>query len=308
MTDIPQMPNNASNYYRKALNELSNNNYTLAIDYLEKSYELEADLEAFEELVKIFIHKNMNEKLKKLWILSGYSLEAIAKSTSLIILYAESLKQFEFSEEALLKLYQIRDKTTSSKAIETINTAIQTIDQSIILMKKIKHTNNSNYNYINDLLAMTPLTLLTHLKAIYKLPLSDTKNILLTLLADDELINYIKSDIIHYLIYQGYNNQVKIQWFHQERTIDIALLKPYNQSEFYINGIKYIQMIKEKENPHLIDELIQLFTLHTMVCFPFLKESLINAENWLAALDDTNLSSSAHYHQLANQELDALFY
>lgn len=306
MTDITPMPNNASSYYRKALNELSNNNYPLAIDYLEKSFNLDKELDSFEELVKIYIQRNMNDKLKQLWQDAEFTEEEISNSSLLTILYAQSLQQFEFSEEILLKLYQLRDKTQSAKAVEAINSAIQTIDNSIILMKRIRH--NQDASFTQDIIKLSPLDLLGQLKLIYKLPLKETQSILMDLLMTKNVLNYIKSDILHYFIYQEVQDEIQFTWFNENKQARISDLEAYNQTHFYKQAVAFLRQAQEKENPHLTDEFIQLFTLHSMVCYPYLEETLISGEDWLASLENPDQSEIGYYINLANEELNQIFY
>lgn len=319
MSDIPQMPNNAESYYRKALNELSHNNFTKAIHFLEESYQIDNNLEAFEELIKTFIMTNNELKLKQLWDESKFSFNNITTSNKLSMLYAQSLPSISLSEDSLLKLYQLKDKNPSHIVHKEVNKAIATVDEALIIFKQLDQNKSAHEidKLVHRLLNYEPFIILEKLKVIYKLPFNLSEPLLLSLLQKDSLLNYIKSDIMHFFLYSHYNKEAEISWFGKKYHVSFDDLKPYNEIPLYQIGIQYINDYMSKENPHLIYELVQLFTLHTMVLYPFVEKTMPAAEQWLKIVnqlpeiildsDSTEFKHTLKYIELANDELNNLF-
>lgn len=319
MTDITPMPNNAENYYRKAINALENNQFNEAIHYLENSYNLESNPQVFTELVKLYIAFNKQEQLTKLWEQDQFTLDFISQSAELTSLYAQSLPVISPTSESLNKLYQLRDLIQSSTATTELNKAIATISDLLNVKQEINAltTDERVETYAQQLLEKSYFEVLSKLKLIYQTDLDKNLPLLKALLNDDTLLNFIKNDILHYIIINSESVDIDYTWLNVERHIQTDQLKPYTSTQFYLKGTRIIEDYFSQTDPHFAKQVLELFNLHAMVFYPFYNDAISDPQKWLNYtllqfglendMIDILTEQEKEYYQLAQDELAQLF-
>ena len=319
MTDITPMPNNAENYYRKASNALENNQFNKAIRYLENSYDLESNPLVFTELVKLYIAFNKQEQLTKLWEQDQFTLDFISQSSELTSLYAQSLPIMSPTSESLNKLYQLRDSIQSSTATSELNKAITIISDLLKVKQEINAltTEERIEIYAKQLLEKSYFEVLSKLKLVYKTDLDNNLPLLKVLLNDDNLLNFIKNDILHYIIINGESLDLDYTWLNVEKHIQTKQLKPYTSMDFYHKGTRIIEDYFSQTDPHFANQILELFNLHAMVFYPFYDDAISDPQKWLNytllqfglenEMIDILTEQEKEYYQLAQDELAQLF-
>lgn len=322
MTDITPMPNNAENYYRKAINALENNNFSKGIHFLEMSYSIDPTPSVFSELVKLYIMLNRKNDLKQIWNNDLYSFDHISQSNMYSILFAQSVPIMNPVSESLIELYQLRDQNPNPQVSDEINQAIQKITDFLNIQKELSLLNNSTTltSYIDSALENGSLALLSKLKSIYQIDLDKSIHFLNAILIRPDVLNFIKNDILHFLIADNTQKTVTFKWFDQEYSMNISDLSPYFDTPFYQEGKKIIDDYFSQSDPHFAEQIIELFNLHSMVLFPFSFEVFETPERWLQSIliefglaeetdFDVNLTEKEKkYYHLAKAEMTQLFY
>lgn len=282
MSDITPMPNNANNYYRKALNALQNNDDSQGMHLLEESYQIEPQIQVFYELVNLYIKHNLNSKLRQIWD-GEFTLESIADSPTLSTLYAQSLIVIDPSHESLTELYQLRDLNQDSKSLIQINQAMDRIHDIISIEKKLDHltTEEEVNNFIDFYLQNNQLDLLYKLKSMYRINLDKTIKVFKVFLENDQIYNFIKNDVLHFLITAEYEDIINYSWFSNKKLINVAEMVAYKETDYYQEMIYFIADYFAKQDPHLELQIVELFNLQSMVLYPFYELAIQNPAKWL---------------------------
>lgn len=283
MSDITPMPNNANNYFRKAMNALQNNDELQGIHLLEESYQLDPQQQIFYELVGLYIKHNLNTKLQQLWSTNNFTLEFIADSPTLSILFAQSLVIIDPNHKSLTELYQLRDLNQDSKSLIHINQAIDNIHDILSTQEKLDHltTDDDINDYIQFYLQNNQLELLHKLKLMYLINIDKTIHVLKAIVKNNHIYNFIKNDILHFLISSGYSNTINYSWFNKPYDINMSEMVIYKETKYYQEMMQFIGDYFSKQDPHLETQIIELFNLHCMVLFPFYEKAIHTPSKWL---------------------------
>lgn len=319
MTDITPMPNNAENYYRKAINALENNHFTEGIHLLEKSYKLDEAPHIFTELIKLYITFNQQNDLLRLWRNDRFTLDFISESTQLISLYSQSLPIMSPTSESLNKLYQLRDLNQSSTVTIELNKSIKSITTQLEIRQKINNldTEEKFQAYVHHLLSFSHFDLLSELKQIYQTDLNKNLPLLKALLMQENILNFIKNDILHYILNSKENINLELCWLNTRKNINTIELKAYKDTDYYKDGTTVIEDYFAQTDPHFATQVHELFNLHVMIFYPFFEETISNPKDWLRYTliqfglengDDEILNDKEiAVYQMAQNELNQLF-
>lgn len=320
MSDVFEMPNNAESYYRKAQNLIEQKEYLQAADLLEKSYQLQPNFIVFNELVKLYLSFKIKDKLQTLWESYYPNQEDIYVDEELSFLYGLSLPVIYESQTALLALYQLKEIAHQSGwATEHLIKSINELNDQNLFENSVRKAvdKQTSEQLLDHLLEKGSFYLLSRIKVLYDMPYVDIEMLVRTLLKSDQVLHYIKSDLLHYLINQKIEDTFEYRWFGKDFSFSIPDLKPYREDSTYQKGLWAIQQYCDTHNPHLVNDISQQFTMHVMIYYPFLKEVISSASKWLdiflvqngleeeadtATLDETLFD----YYQLANEELFVL--
>lgn len=311
MSDITPMPNNANNYYRKAMNALENNDVAQGIHFLEESYLIDPQELVFKELVNLYLKQQSTSKLKNIWLDRNYALEDLANSSSLTILYAESLLLIDPNSESLNELYQLRDLIQDSNSLKHINTTIDAISGILSTQKELGklQSNEAIHSFIDFSLNKGQFYLLSKLKHLYRIDLNKTDRIYLAILNRKDVFNFIKNDILHFLISKQFNKTINYYWFNQSFSIHVSELTAYHSTEYYQKTLELISDFFAKQDPHLETQVTELFNLHCMVLYPFYDKAISEPARWLNhTLMMYNLIGEGEFYQLPPLTEDELYY
>lgn len=281
MSDIISLSNNADNYLRKGMNALNQGQYEQALDAFNKSFQLTPNPQVFVYMVQLMIDLKLKDRLDQLWQ-EAYPQEVDRlQDDSLARAYIESLNILYPLDLALIKAYQIKDQFSAwDWDLDLIETTIDQLQNQIALKAKIISWQDAQVldTFINELLQQPAFEILATLKACYQLNFEDCSAFYLKLLTQDKLLQFIKSDILHHLLYQEKSTLDKIQdpfplnWMGQIQQISLKNLKPYREVDSYQAVYKRLETYCQSNNPHLFDALIEQWNLIAMVYYPFIDQ------------------------------------
>lgn len=321
MTDIINLPNNDENYYRKAIKALEVGQFSKGLNYFKKSLNAKFDLEVYFELVHACIVFNESKILTQIWNEYYPDENKIFEMEIMSQLYLDSLELILPPDKRLLAYYRAKKQFVErnynqSKVTEKIEKyqalAILKLEiEEAIELAKIEA-------FIDENLQQGQYHFLEKIKQIYLLEVQSTLPFLKKVLVNKNIFNFIKSDIIHYLIFQNQLSLVDWIWFGMRKTLNLAEIVPYSQNNVYKEAMMEIEQYCSNENPHLEEHLKEQLTMQAMVLYPYYSEIGIQARDWVQCLlsemglrdDDVNFVSPSikNFIQLSQKELLLLFY
>lgn len=281
MTDIISLSNNADNYLRKGMNALDHQKYDQALDAFNKSYQLSPNPQVFIYIVQLLVDLKYKDQLHRLWQEAYPQEDDRLQDEALARAYIESLNILYPLDLALIKAYQIRDQFTAwDWDLDLIESTIDQIQNQIALKATIQSWRDPQAldAFVADLLRHPPYEILSTLKACYQLNFDDCQSLYLRLLTQEKLLQFIKSDILHYLLNQAQtsdnmvNNPVCLNWMGQNHQISLKDLKPYSETYSYLAVRERLEIYCQSNNPHLLDALIEQWNLIAMVYYPFIDQ------------------------------------
>lgn len=320
MSDIHEMPNNDVNYYRKAQNLIEQQRYLEATELLEKSYDIEPNLEVFEELVKLYLSFQLKDPLTNLWEKAYPHTDEIHLSDRLSYLYGVSLPLILDADQALIELYRLKDLSKElGRPIDHLIKGISLLNEQQLFERTVLKATSEDAieKLIQQLLEQGSLNFLAKVKLLYQMPLSQTEALYKAILIHDKIENYIKNDVLHYFITEQITGDFELNWFGELRSVSIEELQSYKETPAYQANIRVIQDYCEQHNPHFYEDIMQQFTLHAMVFFPFIDTVLTAPNAWLDhflmqnGLEDKKIEIDpilSRYYDMANEELQGLLY
>ncbi|MGF3072673.1 hypothetical protein ACQV2X_01380 [Facklamia sp. P12945] len=300
MTDLIHMPNKSEYFYRKAMNALEQNDYASASNFLKESYQIEPSLKVFKELISIHIIQNKSQAVKKLWqnFLSDHSIQDL--DYELAMLYVHSLPYLFSHQKLLIQLYEIKEYFDQKKwDISLIVKQIEKIKEKEALSKELQLLINTKGldSKLKQLKELTLYELLKEIKNFYSLDYSLKHPILTALLADKEISQFVKSDILHHYIVRNYQAHLKLTWFEEIKIIDSLSLVPYKEDSTYLQIKALLEDYTVNNNPHIYDGLLEEINLLVMVYYPFIKEKISDPVAWFN-------SFLSYYHIEKSEESD----
>lgn len=284
MSDIFNLPNNAHNFYRKGRNARDHGDYQEAIACYEKSYALQEELTVLQELVELYLATANKASLEKLWKDTFAQTPLDQQDYQHTLLYAHSLNALYDCQAALIELYQLKDHFLAEEWDS------QPLDQLIEKTHHLKKVQDlvsqaTSPQAIDQLIDQFhqggPLDFLEQIKTLYQLQISQVKPLLIAVLKRADTLHFVKGDILHYLIYQGLEDQVTLHWFGKDYQIDLATLKDYKKDPTYQAVLEEIEDYSQLNNPNLGQELINHFNLLIMVYYPFIDQAIPHPTKWV---------------------------
>lgn len=312
MQDVVPFPNNAENYYRKAMYALEHHQFDSAEDFLLKSVELQHESDAFHELVRYYVMFKKNEALSLLWNTYYPQLQARIATEELTQSWAFSALELYPVTQALIELYRLRDHCrTNNWDCTSIDLYIETLNQQHELELQLEHalSQGTISQFVDELATRGSFTLLSFLKYVYTLDYTTRDPFYRTILKHGSIAQYVKSDILHYLIHCKMSATFDFVWFGKHEVITLERLHPYNEQTQFLETMRAIQRFCEQQDPHLYDEFIQQLTLQSMTFYPHVNEVLSNPQQWIDYMTGETEKVSPElirYIHLANGELQAL--
>ncbi|MHB0809066.1 MAG: tetratricopeptide repeat protein [Facklamia hominis] len=320
ITDIINLPNNAQNYYRKGCLALQNNDFALAKKYLEESYQIENSWPCFHELIQLYLMTQNKQALKNLWqqVLKGKDWRSLEKNY--LIAYAYSVRSLKSQSEILVQLYQIRDQLQSlGHDQQVLDSLIQQEQQKLELIDTLKnHRSSEDLNQWVQQLCQSPLKkVMSTVTDLYDLINTlEIDAVFTSMLQNDQLSNFIKSDILHFYLRQDRKDSLKLLWFNQAKTVDLKELIPCKQDPLFLDLSNRLDTYCQDNNPNLYDDLYNNLTLILLSFYPFLQQAIPDEPLWFEHFlamngveesPDSPLSLEVQtYLELANREIQNL--
>ena len=284
MSDVIEFPTNADQYYRKALSALKVHDFGRAQELLIKSYETDPQVHVFEELIKLYIARGQKADLFNCWQTYFPDIESV-NDWNVLLLYGASLSLLYDLDAALLRLYQLQARFQaagwdSEDLLPFIHQLNHTQHLARRLDQALAQGQEAIETFINQIYDGQGFELLSFLKYTYDLPLDKAFPYFKAILAHPDLPQYIKSDVLHYLLYQNYPGKVTYNWFGQVHDLTVAKLQDYRHQPSYVAGLQVIEDYCEQFNPHLLIEFSQQFVLQALTVYPYFEEAFGSAKEW----------------------------
>lgn len=310
MTDVFEMPNNAENYYRKAVNLLEQRQYIEAADLMKKSFLLEPNFEIFEELIQIYLSFNKHKELQDVWQMLELDSQEIYGNRKLNYLYGLSIPLLFDRQTALLELYRLKEVAQANDwESKHIVYAITDLNEQVLFEKTLLKANSEQAveQFIQQLLEKGHSYLAKQIKTLSQIPIETSDAVIRRLLLDSEVAQYLKTNLLHSLIRGRVRGQYDILWFGQERSVFIEELMPYQQYPLYQQTLASIADYCDLNNPHLYEQICQQFDMHAMSYFPFLADLKTDGQEWLDIFLVQNGMEDDLKEPDLNQELLAIY-
>lgn len=284
MSDVIEFPTNADQYYRKALSALKVHDFGRAQEFLIKSYETDPQVHVFEELIKLYIARGQKADLLNCWQTYFPDIEAV-NDWNVLLLYGASLSLLYDLDAALLRLYQLQARFQAAGwDSEDLLPFIHQLNHTQRLARRLEQALDQGQEaietFINQIYDGQGFELLSFLKYTYDLPLDKALPFFKAILTHPDLPQYIKSDVLHYLLYQNYPGKVTYNWFGQVHELTVAKLQDYRHQSCYVAGLQVIEDYCEQFNPHLMIEFSQQFVLQALAVYPYFEEAYGSAKEW----------------------------
>lgn len=284
MSDVIEFPTNADQYYRKALSALKVHDFGRAQEFLIKSYETDPQVHVFEELIKLYITRGQKADLLNCWQTYFPDIEAV-NDWNVLLLYGASLSHLYDLDAALLRLYQLQARFQAAGwDSEDLLPFIHQLNHTQRLARRLEQALDQGQEaietFINQIYDGQGFELLSFLKYTYDLPLDKALPFFKAILIHPDLPQYIKSDVLHYLLYQNYPGKVTYNWFGQVHELTVAKLQDYRHQSSYVAGLQVIEDYCEQFNPHLMIEFSQQFVLQALAVYPYFEEAYGSAKEW----------------------------
>lgn len=284
MSDVIEFPTNADQYYRKALSALKVHDFGRAQEFLIKSYETDPQVHVFEELIKLYIARGQKADLLNCWQTYFPDIEVV-NDWNVLLLYGASLSHLYDLDAALLRLYQLQARFQAAGwDNEDLLPFIHQLNHTQRLARRLEQALDQGQEaietFINQIYDGQGFELLSFLKYTYDLPLDKALRFFKAILTHPDLPQYIKSDVLHYLLYQNYPGKVTYNWFGQVHELTVAKLQDYRHQSSYVAGLQVIEDYCEQFNPHLMIEFSQQFVLQALAVYPYFEEAYGSAKEW----------------------------
>lgn len=284
MSDVIEFPTNADQYYRKALSALKVHDFGRAQELLIKSYETDPQVHVFEELIKLYIARGQKADLLNCWQTYFPDIEAV-NDWNVLLLYGASLSLLYDLDAALLRLYQLQARFQAAGwDSEDLLPFIHQLNHTQRLARRLEQALDQGQEaietFINQIYDGQGFELLSFLKYTYDLPLDKALPFFKAILTHPDLPQYIKSDVLHFLLYQNYPGKVTYNWFGQVHDLTVAKLQDYRHQPSYVAGLQVIEDYCEQFNPHLLIEFSQQFVLQALTVYPYFEEAFGSAKEW----------------------------
>ena len=316
MSNITDLPNNHENYYRKACNYLEKGQLDQALQLFEKSYESQVNLPAFIEIIYLAINFQHLDKLINYWqkFMPKFNSKLLLQSTELLNCWITSAQYLYSRNNYQAYLNDLLLESNDESNTQLIKQALKSINGMTQQLQTLSELNPRELQeYLSIIHQEHPFELLKVLKLVYQEFQPQFYHVFDIILQNPNVENYIKSDILHFMIQNPNKDTIEMQWFHQQKSISLKDLQPYHQSTLFQTTIKNIQAFHEKHNPHLYESVLEQFTLQAMVFYPFIDEILIDPTHWLLCFrkeclkEELSLNTAQEqlieYIRLANMEL-----
>lgn len=291
MNDILEMPNQGENYLRKGRNAAADRDYHTAIDYFIKSYQLSTSSEALNEIIAYYLFLNNLDDLNAFLIEYDIQLEHFLENKELTTFYVVINEMTGNHQNGVLNLYRLKQVVPQEYQLEQlIDQAIERLESTITLTHRFnKLIEEDKYNAIlHRFNHQTPFDQLKYLTIFYELNGNIIDKLLIPLLESDQIVSFVKSDILHYLINNQVDLTINYYWLGEQHELNLNTLLPLADNKMYQETLKAIYDLSEQDNPHLTNELIQQFHTQANSFYPFIDTIIQNPEDWYHAYNALN--------------------
>lgn len=286
--NIIQFPESDVIFYRKIESLIQSNQLSDAIALLLPKFCDSLDYRTIMYLSQCYIQLDDLESLRSLWhtVQTEYPTDYLTEPIQQI--YIQSVPYILSIEQALLELYRLQsDFSQHNWSQHILDELIATLRQQNQWQHHIMSFLSQD-NWIQNMTDYTQLPsfeLLSQLKFFYTLKNNRLIPFLLALMADATVAQYIKSDILHYFIYQRLElNSILFDWYGTTLNLNTSQLVPYREMSSFQLLRDEIDIYCDDYIPHLQDELMHFLTLHYLTLYPQFDAVYANPQYWLALL------------------------
>ena len=280
MSELLAFPQNGQTFYKKALRAIENNELTKAWEFISKSLAIELNDTVLEDYVYLANQLQKRSELKDFWernaqfrFVSQKTCLAYLNSFDLILPLSQRLLQcFEMKQEMTAKSFNVSQVDEQIKHYLEIDLLSKKLDEAYRKDKFVSFcqifTQEAIFKQLKDL------------KKIYLLPLELILPLLKQLLVHKSTYQFIKSDILHYLIHQRYHEEIEIlSLFSNRFKLVPSQISSYKTDSEFLRHLKILKDYFEQQDPHLESMMLEQFVLLYSGLYPTLLAGEINAQH-----------------------------
>ncbi len=283
MTDILEIPDDGDKYFRLGYQAAKDNRREQALSYLTKSYQLTQSTEALTELLALYYQAREIDFI--ISFIKDHEIETarFLENPTLAEIYLSIPLSSTDYDQALLTLYEFKEQIPSYFALDTkIQQAILQIrDKRSIKAKWLDWINdNASKLMVAEFNTLSAQQQLTYLNISYTLPFKQMKAHYQAILLEKHVLNFVKTDLLHYYAKQSFEFEFEFTWFNELKTLSNHSLIPLEQDTDYLQALEHIVILSEQENPHLTEMIQHALRIQVMIYYPFTHELLADPIAW----------------------------
>ncbi|SEP69766.1 hypothetical protein SAMN04488558_101376 [Ignavigranum ruoffiae] len=282
MVQINQFPERSEDFLRKGHQARRQAKFDQALEYYQKSYQLEPTVRGFEEIIDLAFHLEDNQTLKEYWQNYAPSIEEFHDHEGVFFLWLESIDRIYPLSRAIDILSQQMIILTQLESPQ-VGKIQQALQSRISLKNQLSQIQTDDVqqirSFLADFLTKPRQDLLDLLQKVYQYGASPL--FYQEILKEPKIENFIKTDVLHHLINLDWDFPVELSWFNETKHVMPSQLTVYSKQTAYQDNLNALENYFNRENPIFYDEAIDLFRLHYLCLYPYAEEILNPAKAWL---------------------------
>lgn len=310
--DIIDFPNKAQTYYRKALTELQVGNVERAIELFEQSLAIEMNIDILMEFINACVIFQKVDCLTDIWA-KYYPNEAdILQIEAVTQLYIISLDYILPVKRRLITFNRLqammKEKQYDTSKVDQLITYYQQLNLLKLTLEDVLDQ-HAIASWAAEFVSMPMFQQLSRLKQMYVLDVLLILPFIQEILVIPAIANFIKSDILHYLLNQEHKGVIQLSWFGQQ-PVDVKIddLQRYTDIPFVNETRNKIIAYCTKTDPHLEEALLEQLMLQAMIFYPFYQKTGLSSESWYQSLINPEATLENHYLMQARNEVLLLMF
>ncbi|MGX7106612.1 hypothetical protein ACWOBE_02315 [Hutsoniella sourekii] len=276
---------------------LEQNQLDQACYYLEQLYQANQDPEVFNLWITSLLEQNKYTQAYQLFDQWYIDSEQIYEDQDRLKLWLETLFNQVHPEDYLIELYQVREYLqVSQEEDQWLDDYFQEAHQLLGLKRQLAQAtaSNSYQGVVESLLASKDQTIMRELRHLMRLGL-DAYPVILDLLANDQLANYLKTEMLEWLLDQGVSQEVTYSWFGQIYQLDLSRLVKLSNMPIYKRLMRECDQLLSDQDPNLIPYFKRLIQELSKSAYPFVEDVIPDFSFLLSLNGPTPLNQDGYF-------------
>lgn len=307
MNQIP-FPANFDVYFTNAMNEMANGNISGTVAFIQKALDIQMEEELFQ--VCLTLLKDANQPSDALKLIQKhkpflYESNQLHESDLSLITLLIAIEDFEEARKQIRQRWGVLGNDPNHSHIKNI--LERYLDQIEAQSQKRKNEEISAVLAESQIIASKPYyAQMAFVQTLDKLPAEVFIEIVRPLLVSEAIHPLLKTELLLQFLNRDLNIDLKISKHQLIKTVAVNGLKKPDETVFYLNGLAEIEKMPTSMGmeKHMYHELL---FLHVLYFYPFERDILHSAEEWLATVRNPHCHSSiADAIHCAEKGLDLL--